>query len=121
MLPDKLLILLAPHFVQVEWNNPRDPTKGFKYLFLSDADYTSVAARADAAVLKAEPFFAENGRCRISGSCRQYSHCCKQIQDCCPFSGSSDSTPTAASRWGPLLLRKVGARSLSHQTALSLL
>lgn len=47
--------------MQVEWNNPRDPTKGFKYLFLSDADYTSIAARADTAVLKAEPFFAENG------------------------------------------------------------
>ena len=47
--------------MQVEWNNNRDPTKGFKYLFLSDADYTSIAARADAAVLKAEPFFAENG------------------------------------------------------------
>ena len=46
---------------QVEWNNTRDPTKGFKYLFLSDADYTSIAARADTAVLKAEPFFAENG------------------------------------------------------------
>ena len=46
---------------QVEWNNMRDPTKGFKYLFLSDADYTSIAARADTAVLKAEPFFAENG------------------------------------------------------------
>ena len=47
--------------MQVEWNNSRDPTKGFKYLFLSDADYTSIAARADTAVLKAEPFFAENG------------------------------------------------------------
>ena len=47
--------------MQVEWNNNRDPTKGFKYLFLSDADYTSIAARADTAVLKAEPFFAENG------------------------------------------------------------
>ncbi|CAK0731625.1 hypothetical protein CVIRNUC_000020 [Coccomyxa viridis] len=47
--------------LQVEWNNTKDPTKGFKYLYLSDADYTSVAARADAAVLKAEPFFAENG------------------------------------------------------------
>ena len=47
--------------MQVEWNNNRDPTKGFKYLFLSDADYTSIAARADTAVLKADPFFAENG------------------------------------------------------------
>ena len=47
--------------MQVEWNNNRDPTKGFKYLWLSDTDYTSIAARADTAVLKAEPFFAENG------------------------------------------------------------
>ena len=60
--------MLTSFSVQVEWNNPRDPTKGFKYLFLSDADYTSVAARADAAVLKAEPFFAENGRCPVSVS-----------------------------------------------------
>jgi len=47
--------------MQVEWNNNRDPTKGFKYLFLSDADYTSIAARADTAVLKADPFFADSG------------------------------------------------------------
>ena len=47
--------------MQVEWNNNRDPTKGFKYIFLSDADYTSITGRADTAVLKAEPFFAENG------------------------------------------------------------
>jgi hypothetical protein len=46
---------------QVEWNNPADPSKGFKYLFLSDADYTAIAARADTAVLKAEAFFAESG------------------------------------------------------------
>ncbi len=46
---------------QVEWNNPGDPTKGYKFLYLSDADYSSIAARADTAVLKAEPFFADNG------------------------------------------------------------
>lgn len=46
---------------QVEWNNPGDPTKGFKYIYLSDADYSSIAARADTAVLKADPFFADNG------------------------------------------------------------
>ena len=46
---------------QVEWNNPADPTKGYKFLYLSNADYSSIAARADTAVLKAEPFFADNG------------------------------------------------------------
>lgn len=45
----------------MEWNNPNDPTKGFKSLFLSDADYSSMAARADTAVLKAEPYFAPSG------------------------------------------------------------
>ena len=34
---------------QVEWNNPGDLTKGFKYIYLSDADYSSIAARADTA------------------------------------------------------------------------
>ncbi|EIE18073.1 hypothetical protein COCSUDRAFT_26470 [Coccomyxa subellipsoidea C-169] len=50
--------------LQVEWNNPADPTKGYKFLYLSDADYSSIAARADTAVLKAEPFFADNGERR---------------------------------------------------------
>ncbi len=45
----------------MEWNNPGDPTKGYKFLYLSDADYSSVAARADTTVLKTEPFFADNG------------------------------------------------------------
>ena len=52
---------VSPSCAQVEWNNPADPTKGFKYIYLSDADYSSIAARADNAVLKAEPFFADNG------------------------------------------------------------
>ena len=52
---------VSPSCVQVEWNNSADPTKGFKYIYLSDADYSSIAARADTAVLKAEPFYADNG------------------------------------------------------------
>ena len=48
--------------MQVEWNNFQDPTKGYKYIYLSDADYSSITARANTAVLKAEPFFADNGK-----------------------------------------------------------
>lgn len=66
--------------MQVEWNNSRDPTKGFKYLFLSDADYTSIAARADTAVLKAEPFFAENGGCGNFVLDVHHRRCCWQGQ-----------------------------------------
>lgn len=62
----------------MEWNNPADPTKGFKYIYLSDADYSSIAARADTAVLKAEPFFADNGAvlnpARDCNRCSHY-HC----------------------------------------------
>jgi hypothetical protein len=35
--------------VKVEWSNPADPSKGFKYLYLSDSDYvrlTTVGADA---------------------------------------------------------------------------
>lgn len=45
----------------MEWNNANDPTKGFEYLYLSDADYSSIVSRADTAVLKAKPVFAESG------------------------------------------------------------
>jgi len=45
----------------VEWNNPADPTKGFRYMYLSDADYASVSARADTAVLKADPLVTDEG------------------------------------------------------------
>lgn len=55
------IVRVANAVAQVEWNNPGDPTKGFKYIYLSDSDYSSIAARADTAVLKAVPFFAENG------------------------------------------------------------
>lgn len=48
-------------WAQVEWKYPADPTKGYRFLYLSDADYSSIAQRADTAVLKAEPFFADNG------------------------------------------------------------
>lgn len=51
--------------MQVEWNNPSDPSKGFKYLYLTDADYSSINARADTAVLKAEPFFAQSGELHL--------------------------------------------------------
>ena len=41
--------------------NPADPSKGFRYMYLSEADYASVSARADTAVLKATPIVTESG------------------------------------------------------------
>jgi hypothetical protein len=40
--------------MQVEWNNPADPLKGFKYLYLSEADYQSIVERASSLALKAK-------------------------------------------------------------------
>lgn len=34
--------------LKVAWNNPADPTKGFKYLYLSPEDHASIMARAAA-------------------------------------------------------------------------
>lgn len=45
----------------MEWINPADPTKGFRYMYLSDADYAAVSARAETAVLKAIPLVTEAG------------------------------------------------------------
>ena len=41
--------------------NPADPSKGFRYMYLSEADYAAVSARADTAVLKAIPLVTEDG------------------------------------------------------------
>jgi len=56
----------------VEWANPADPTKGFKYLYLSPADYASLVARGKGAtVLKAERLVTEAGeeRYQLTGGC----------------------------------------------------
>lgn len=55
------LILVASSCAQVEWTNPADPSKGFRYMYLSEADYAAVSARADTAVLEAIPIVAESG------------------------------------------------------------
>lgn len=39
--------------MQVEWADPEDPTKGFKYLYLKDDDYQRLWRRADRSVVKA--------------------------------------------------------------------
>lgn len=39
--------------MQVEWNNPEDPSRGFQYLYLSDADYRDIAERAERLPFKA--------------------------------------------------------------------
>ena len=63
---------MARSCAQVEWVNPADPSKGFRYMYLSEADYAAVSARADTAVLKAIPIVAENGAqmgCHVPCSC----------------------------------------------------
>ena len=52
---------MAHACAQVEWLNPADPSKGFRYMYLSEADYASVSARADTAVLKATSIVTESG------------------------------------------------------------
>lgn len=42
---------LAAWVWQVEWANPEDPTKGFKYLFLSEEDYTRITSKYPAALV----------------------------------------------------------------------
>ena len=46
---------MAKCVLQIQWNNPEDPAKGFQYLYLSNADYQSIAARSLAPALKANP------------------------------------------------------------------
>jgi hypothetical protein len=46
---------------QVEWVNPADPTKGFRYLYLSPEDHASLTARSPATVLKADRIVTEAG------------------------------------------------------------
>jgi acetyl-CoA carboxylase/biotin carboxylase 1 len=57
--------------LQVEWLNPGDPTKGFRYLYLSPEDYASLTARAPpgTTLLKANRVVAEGGeeRYRLTG------------------------------------------------------
>lgn len=61
--------------MQVEWVNPADPTKGFKYLFLSPDDYASLMERGAAAggpaPVKAECLVTEDGeeRWQLTGGC----------------------------------------------------
>lgn len=44
---------------QVEWNTPCDPTKGFKYMYLTDEDFNSISERSAHAAVKATPVTAE--------------------------------------------------------------
>ena len=45
--------------LQVEWVQASDPSKGFKYLYLSDADYRALKQGAGSATLRAQPLQAE--------------------------------------------------------------
>ena len=47
--------------VQVEWNNPDDPTRGHKYLYLSDEDYMAISKRSSAPVVRATLVASQNG------------------------------------------------------------
>lgn len=37
---------------QICWNNPSDPSKGVRYLYLSDADYTELSKRGSVKAVK---------------------------------------------------------------------
>ena len=39
--------------LQVEWNNPKEPQKGFQYLYLTDADYQAISAKSPGLLVKA--------------------------------------------------------------------
>ena len=39
--------------MQVEWNNPKEPQKGFQYLYLTDADYQAISAKSPGLLVKA--------------------------------------------------------------------
>ena len=41
--------------VQVEWNSPEEPQKGFKYVYLTAADYHSICDRTHETILRAKP------------------------------------------------------------------
>ena len=45
--------IMKQNFMQVEWTNPKDPSKGFQYLYLSDKDYKSILDKASHIPLKA--------------------------------------------------------------------
>ena len=45
--------------LQVEWVQANDPSKGFKYLYLSDADYRALTQGTGSATLRAQPLQAE--------------------------------------------------------------
>jgi len=41
--------------MQVEWHNPKEPLKGFQYLYLTDADYQTISAKSPHMLVKATP------------------------------------------------------------------
>lgn len=64
--PHSLALCCHSQFsTQVEWHNPADPTKGFKYLYLSPADHAAItdaaAAASGAAALRATRVLTEAG------------------------------------------------------------
>lgn len=93
-LPSSIALLSCPPQPQVEWVNPADPTKGFKYLFLSPDDYASLMERGSAAggpaPVKAERLVTEEGEERW------------QLTGGCAWRGSSKAGPL--DRWPGLLL-----------------
>ena len=49
---------------QVHWNNPQDPSKGFKYLYLTDKDYQAIWSTAERPWIKAKPVNFEGAHCK---------------------------------------------------------
>ena len=45
----------------MEWNVPDDPTKGHKYLYLTDADHSSLVRGTSGASFRADPLTTDAG------------------------------------------------------------
>ena len=55
--------------LQVEWNNPADPNKGFKYLYLTDKDYQAIWKGADHPWIKAKPVMVQGAQSNSLSCC----------------------------------------------------
>ena len=56
--------------LQVEWNNPQEPLKGFQYLYLVDEDYQSIISHSPDLLVKATPLtVGGNSMTQISRWC----------------------------------------------------
>lgn len=53
--------LVAAMPLQIEWNIPDDPAKGFRYIWLSEVDYQAVTSHTRNPIIKAHAISTESG------------------------------------------------------------